>query len=154
MALVLALFADPAMTTIDDKTLAAAIELAVWFGNESARFYRDATETRDDRQLRELAEWINSKHAGVVTPWEVVQGRRAVKTVAEAEALLNRLAKAGFRALRVIPSGTKPRHEFRLAGASTSTNLAIPQESGRNVDVDIVDAPEATAFTDDGWEVA
>lgn len=154
LALVMTLFDDPDAREVDAETLTRAIRLVDWFGQEAARFYRGARESVEDRRLRELAEWIVEKRDGVVTPRELVQGRRDVKNAEEAERVLGRLAGAGYGEWRLAETATKPRREFVIAGAtgteraSTSTDSLEPRASARNVDVD------TPAVDDDGWEAA
>lgn len=169
LALVFALFEDPDAVEVSDDQLARAIALVEWFGHEAARFYRGARGAGDDGKLRDLAEWIATKHSGVVTPRELVQGRRKLKTTEEAEAAIMALIGAGYGEWRYTPTATKPRREFVLAGfaaAEPSTYTDSPESRAprENVDVDVPAYPETAAppfeppplSSDDGdeWEAA
>jgi hypothetical protein len=156
LALVFALFEDPDAVEVSDEQLARAIALVEWFGHEAARFYRGARETDDERDRRELAEWIGARRGGVVTPRELVQGRRELKTVEAAEAALAALAGAGYGDWRLTPTATKPRREFVLASyapsaLSTSTDSLESRAPRENVDVDADEVPQSEPG---GWEAA
>lgn len=157
LSLVFALFEEPDAVEVSDDQLARAIQLVDWFGHEAARFYRGARETDDERRLRELAEWIATRHDGVLTPRLLVQGRRELKTAVEAEAAINALVGAGYGEWRLTPTATKPRREFVLTGASTSTDSPESRAPRENVDVyaplpsEIESDPSNAS---DGWEAA
>ena len=129
---------------ISEQSMRAAIDLSDWFGGEAKRVYGLFVENEQDRERRELVEWITRK--GVpVTARAVQQGRRQCPTSADAEAALDDLRKAGYGDWHDIPStpkGGRPSRVFRLSTLSTSTQ---PHETGHAegfVDVDTVDAPE------------
>lgn len=161
LALVMALVEDPATLEVSDNTLARAIGLVEWFAHEAARFYRGTNEKAEDRELRELAEWIDAKRDGVVTPRELTQGRRELADVEAAEAAITRLIGAGYGDWRVTSTATKSRREFALATVlspvSTSTDSPESPAPRENVDVDTRDPAENAIGTDDsgdGWEAA
>ncbi|MEQ8848825.1 DUF3987 domain-containing protein [Botrimarina sp.] len=165
LALVLTLFDDPAATTVPDEMLAAAIGLVEWFAHEAARFYRGARESAAERELRELADWIGRRPGGAITPSALVQGRRKVATVDEAEKLIARLIDGGYGGWRRTPTATKPRVEFVLGYEEPSTNSPEPRAPRESVDVDAPAPPETRAESgsdpavdpaDDaeGWEAA
>lgn len=81
---------------VDLETIEDAIEMIQWFKQEASRLYATIDDTDDQRELREYVDWIDRKHGGECTPRQMVQGIKHIKTVAEAESEMNRLAKAGL----------------------------------------------------------
>ncbi len=106
---------------IDEAAMLSAITLSDWFGGEARRVYGLFSECEDDRQTRELVEWIRRK-GGRVTVRQVKQGHRQFASVDEAEAALQDLFRAGRGTWDVVQTSTKPRREFVLATASTYTD--------------------------------
>lgn len=155
LALILQLIDDPEAVEVSDDWLAAGIELSRWFGNEAARFYRGSRVTVQQRADEKLVAWIEAQ-GGTVSAREVQQGRRSIKTAAEAEAALDRLAAAGFGGWRPVEAGQKggrPMRRFQLTGASTSTQPRESRDPEGSVDVDTPGLAE-NAAGDDGWEAA
>ncbi|QDV72483.1 DUF3987 domain-containing protein [Botrimarina mediterranea] len=141
LALVFALFEDPDAVEVSDDQLARAITLVEWFAHEAARFYRGARETDDERRLRELADWIDTKHGGAISPRKLAQGRRDLKTVEKAEAAIAELIGAGYGEWRIKRTATKSGREFVLASfaasaPSTSTDSTKSPAPRESVDVD------------------
>jgi hypothetical protein len=137
---------------VDAASMKAGIVLAQWFKAEARRVYALLSESGDDRELRQLIEWIERK-GGSVTAREVQQGHRHYHTAQDAETALEELAKAGCGEWHDAPPGPKggrPSRVFRLSTSSTSTQPAKTRDAEGSVDVDSVDAPE-THSDDDEW---
>jgi hypothetical protein len=135
---------------IDTDSMARAVTLAHWFKGEARRVYGVLAETDEQRDRRQLADWIARK-GGAVTVRALQQGRRGYGTAEAAEAALQELAKAGLGTWEESPTtakGGRPSSVFRLPRASTSTQPTETKETGGFVDVDSVDAPEPQA---DDW---
>jgi hypothetical protein len=88
----------------DADSMRAGVILATWFKNETERVYRLLAEDKDDRNLRQAANWIEQK-GGTIRVRDLVSGRRDLKTVAEAESLLHQLVKARFGFWKQVPAG-------------------------------------------------
>lgn len=137
---------DPTLESIraiDGASVRAAVELVSWFCNEALRIYGYFHETDEERETRELVEWIE-RHGGVVTPRQVQQGWRRYKAdVADAERALIELAAAGKGHWLHVPPGDRggrPTRKFRLLLPSTVYETPLnPEKNGGSVDVDTVD---------------
>jgi hypothetical protein len=70
-ALVGQLMHNPRAEDVTGKVMQAACELAVWSGNEAARIYAALAETREQRERRELVEFIE-RRGGAVTMCETI----------------------------------------------------------------------------------
>ena len=143
---------DPGLLDVD--SMDAGIVMARWFANESRRIYSILDESDDDRVQRRLIEWIERKGGSVTVP-QVQRGHRQYHTAQEAEADLDKLAKAGFGDWHDIPPGPKggrPSREFRLPTSSMSTKPSKTRDSEGFVDIDSVDIPE-TQFDNDWGEL-
>ena len=138
----------------------AGIELAEWHKAEVRRVYSLLAESDEDRDRRNLAEWISNK-GEPVTAREVQQGHRQFKTRDEAEAALTDLYKHGWGQWESSPSGKpgRPTWRFTVHKASTvDANTLIPEENiktvdGYTVDVDTVDGQQLQPSDDDWGEV-
>ncbi len=132
---------------VDVVSMEAAIRLTTWFKNETRRVYAILSESDEDREQRQLVEWIGRK-GGAVTVRQVQQGHRQYRTADDAEAALTELVKAGYGSWHDIPPGPKggrSSREFRLSTPSTSTQPLETRELRGSVDVDTVDVPETQA---------
>jgi len=97
--------------SVSEDTMREAIELVGWFKNEAARLYASIDDTDDQRDLRDLAAWIDRKHGGQCTPSDLVRGIKAITTVEQAEAQGKLLVKAGLAEWGLVEtaSGTGPQ---------------------------------------------
>ena len=105
---------DPWKCDID--SMAAGIALAEWFKSETARIQSLLMESTDERELRQLAEWIQGR-GGTIRERDVVAGRRSVVDTSQANLLLQMLVSAGYgqwRDIRPGESGGRPTREFVL----------------------------------------
>lgn len=99
---------------IDESAMRAGIELSDWFGGEAKRVYKLFSETDDDREVRELVEWIQ-RRGGRVTVRDLMHSSRRYKPSEVAESALNKLVKLGLGEWNVdTETGGRPRREFRL----------------------------------------
>lgn len=105
---------------IDEDSLAAAIDISRWFGDEASRIYATIgarTETYEQRERRLLIRTIKSVGGGI-TPRELMRrSRRYRNSVADAEAALEVLVTAdlGFwRDRATTGKGGRPTKEFVL----------------------------------------
>ena len=102
--------------TCDSDSMQAAIALTEWFKNETQRIQTLLSESSDDRELRQLAEWIHSR-GGAVRARDLARGRRDTPSAEAAELKLLSLVNAGFGEWRPINSttvGGRPTREFVL----------------------------------------
>ena len=95
--------------TVEDAE--AAIQIAEWFSHEARRFYGCLEEEEDEKEQREILQWIRKKHPKGVTARELLMGKKHVKTTKEAKELLEDLAEAHFGKLRdrKVNSGPSPK---------------------------------------------
>lgn len=102
---------------IDEASISAGVILSRWFAGEAERLYGLFGETDDQREQRELIEWIRRK-GGTVTVRDLARSRRfAGRDHAEAE--IAKLVSAGLGSWRFIPPGEqggRPTSEFVLGG--------------------------------------
>jgi hypothetical protein len=107
---------DPA--TIDHTSMAAGIELSQWFLREAERAYSLFHETREDKETRQLAEWIERRGGAVTARDLYCQGPRQFRGKAsEAEQALDALVRAGcgvWEIPQVHQGGGRPTRVFRL----------------------------------------
>ena len=100
----------------DADSMRAGVTLATWFKDETERVYRLLAENKEDRDLRQAANWIAQK-GGTIRARDLVSGRRDIKTIAEAEALLHLLVDARFGFWKQVPAGERGGRatmEFKL----------------------------------------
>ncbi|MEZ6129905.1 MAG: YfjI family protein [Planctomycetaceae bacterium] len=103
--------------TCDGPTMKSAVTLAEWFKSETERIQTLLSETTEEREQRQLAEWIQQR-GGVIRERDIVAGRRTVKDVVQAGTLLQSLVTAGFgdwRNCSATDSGGRPTREFVLS---------------------------------------
>jgi hypothetical protein len=67
-------------------------------------------EDEDDKELRELWQWIRKKHPSGITARELQMGKKSVESATEAKKLLEELVDARFGKLRKrkVNSGPSP----------------------------------------------
>jgi hypothetical protein len=105
----------PTHGPVDRQSVAAAVELIRWFGDEAIRVYAMLEDSDEDRDLKRLADWIGRQPDGV-TARDLVRGPKPWRGNADrAEADLMRLAEDG-RVRRCPmppgPSGGRPSERF------------------------------------------
>ena len=102
--------------TCDADSMTSGITLASWFKDETQRVYRLLTESQDNRDLRQVAEWIQ-QHGGTVRARDLVSGRRDIESTEQADDLLQQLVENHFGSWRTVGSterGGRPTREFSL----------------------------------------
>jgi len=127
---------------LDAASMKAGIAITEWFKRETHRVYSILSEDDEQRDQRQLAEWIERK-GGAVTVRQVQQGQRKYRKAESAEAALNDLVSAGDGTWRNVPpgpNGGRPSRKFQL---SMSTKPSKSTEQRGFVDVDRVDNQES-----------
>lgn len=111
-------------TRITLPSLRAAIRLAEWFKAQARRVCDRFAENEEDRERRELAEWIE-RRGGSVTVRELTHGLRQYRNATDAaRAALDDLAGAGFGRWEHPapgPTGGRPSSRFHLVASVTVT---------------------------------
>jgi Protein of unknown function (DUF3987)/BT4734-like, N-terminal domain len=148
LALVGQLACDPDAKTVTGETMRAACDLARWFGNEAARIYASLAETQEQRERRELIEFIE-RRGGDVYERDVMQSFTRLKNDKPGtERELTALVKAGIGKWEPIDHGGgrgRPTRKFQLLRSSTSTQFGVlPGEMGNSVDVDSTSSQKIT----------
>jgi hypothetical protein len=114
---------DPDAGEISAEIMRKACELARWFGNEAVRIYSQLVETREQRERRELIEFIE-RRGGTVTVRDVITFYWPLKNQTErADEMLNALVKAGrgkWEPVLTTEKGGQPTRRFRLLHSSAS----------------------------------
>lgn len=103
---------------IDKQSVQAGIDLARWFGHEARRVYHRLTETTEQREERELVEWIRTKD-GPITVRDLQRGPRRYRDKPEtAKGALDRLVLQGRGRWELKPTdadhGGRPAQRFHL----------------------------------------
>lgn len=119
---------------VDARSVDAGVRLAEWYGNEALRVYGLFAETDDDRQQRDLVEWIR-RRGGTVTVRDLTRGPRQYRGDSEAaELALRELADAGIGSWDSCPAGDqggRPTQVFRLATGDTGDGDETCPHSGK-----------------------
>jgi hypothetical protein len=129
--------------SVDEISIRIGVQLADWFGHEGLRIYRILGECEEDRELRELADLVQSK-GGSMSPRELMRCRRQYDSAQGAEAALDGLAKARWGQWVVGASsdaGGRPNRRLVLfpatgSGADADKTSADPSKSEGCVSVD------------------
>lgn len=123
---------QPGVVGVD--SIEAGITLSRWFGAEAERAYGILAETRESRDRRQLAEWIE-RRGGVVTARDLTHGMRVFRERSEAaEAALAGLVAAGLGCWfepDSSPRGGRPTRAFRLFTTVTVTETPTDPENPR-----------------------
>ncbi len=109
----------PTTNAVDLASVEAAIELCCWFGREAQRVYALLSESVEEREQRELADWLRGRGDVGATARDLTKSKRRYKdTPALAEAHLRGLVKAGLATSKIeSPAG---------GGAATTRYFAVP----------------------------
>jgi hypothetical protein len=105
LALVIQLAEDPQSVEVDVEAMESGILLSNWFEGQARRIYQDLGETEEERDRREVYDWI-MKHGGSTTQRNLANGgpnrfrKRAREVLADLEAagLAKRSRQEGHRA--------------------------------------------------------
>jgi hypothetical protein len=139
LALIGQLARKPEAKVVTGDTMKAACDLARWFGNEAMRIYAELAETRDQREQRELIEFVQ-RRGGTASEREVRQCFTRLKNdKLGTDRELSALVKAGIGKWELVDHGGgrgRPTRKFRLLSSSTSTKIGNLRGETRNfVDV-------------------
>jgi hypothetical protein len=131
---------DPNAVFATRAVMEEACKLARWSGNEAARIYNELAETQEQREQRELCEFIE-RRGGAVYGREVMQSFTRLKNdKVGTERELIALVKAGLGEWEPVDHGGgrgRPARKFRLLRSSTSTQFGVSRAKTENsVDVD------------------
>jgi hypothetical protein len=140
LALVGQVARDPDAQVVTGEVMHAACDLARWFGHEAVRIYAVLAETPEQREQRELLEFLE-RRGGTARVRDLMQCYAPLKNQKEkAEAALNALATVGrgkWESIGTTATGGRPTREFRLTTPSTSTKPPdLPAKAAGCVDVD------------------
>src|SRR5262245_54628505 len=123
VALIGQLAQNPNAVLVTGDVMEAACNLARWFGLEAVRIYASLHETREQREQRNLVEFIE-RRGGNVTVRDLITYCWSLKNQRDkAEQQLNALVKAGrgkWDAVLTTPKGGQPTKKFRLLHSSAS----------------------------------
>jgi hypothetical protein len=112
----------PTAGLVDRQSVASAVTLVRWFGDEAIRAY--AMLATPDSDLDRLADWIGRQHDGV-TERDLVRGPKPWRgNAGRAEADLMRLVEDGRATRRPMPpgpSGGRPSERFVLTANPRDT---------------------------------
>jgi 5S rRNA maturation endonuclease (ribonuclease M5) len=146
-ALVSQLAHDQRAEVVTGAVMQVACDLARWSGRESARIYDVLAETQEQREQRELVDFIERRD-GCVTTRDAMQNYWPLRNDRdEAERQLTALVKKGFGKWEDSRSAGRgrPTRRFRLLRTSTSTEMANSRGKSANcVDVDAPSRQENT----------
>ena len=110
---------------VDAKSLKAGVSLSRWFGAEAQRIYALMAETTEEREQRDVADWIGRRPGAEATARVLAHGLRRFRNDTEsAEEFLKDLAEAGFGRLEEVEPGLKggrPTVRFRVYPPVTVT---------------------------------
>lgn len=131
-----------APTGVGVEAVQSGITLARWFSDETKRIYSVLDETDEQREVRELVDYLRQR--GMITSRDLARGpRRYRHNVDLAEAELQRLVTGGLGTWVEQPSadGGRPTRAFCLNSLRTGDETpAIPEEKQG-----FVATPSATA---------
>jgi hypothetical protein len=123
LALVGQVARDPDVEIVTSEVMAAACNLARWFGTEAIRIYATMSETPEQAEQRRLVEFIERRD-GAATVRDVMRSLH-IETAEQADQTLNALVKAGRgKWVEVHPAGRgRPTRKFQLHRAATVTQI-------------------------------
>ena len=117
LALVGQLARNPNAEIVTGDTMKAACDLAEWFGREGVRIYASLSETQEQRERRELVEFIE-RRGGAVYERDVMQSFTRLKNnKAGTERELTALVNDGLGKWEPVPTtekGGRPARKFQL----------------------------------------
>lgn len=117
---------------IDADSMQAGITLARWFGNEARRVHDMLHETDEQRDQRQLTEWIQAR-GGRTSVRDLMQHKFRYRTADLARADLEKLVAAKLGRWERMETAGRPAEEFVL---NTSTEVTEPPGSVASADVD------------------
>ncbi len=112
--------------SIDAESMSAGIDLARWFGLEARRVHATFAETDEEREQRELIDWIR-RRGGRTSVREMMSRRWRCRSSAEAvRQELQVLVKAGVGLWEQVATEGRSREDFVLIGEQ---HQRIPDDS-------------------------
>jgi len=140
---------------VDDQDIQAGVRVAEWYAGEAFRVYGLFGESDEDRDRREIVEFIR-RHGGTVTARDLMRSSRKYGTADQAEAVLQDLASAGLGSFDVSqpgPDGGRPVRRFTLVDAvDVDTTTKNTGEKGV-VSTSTVSTGQESEFSDELEEV-
>jgi hypothetical protein len=151
LALVGQLARDPNAQIVNGEVMQAACDLARWSGREAVRIYATLVETQEQREARELCEFVE-RRGGAVYEREVMQSFTRLKNdKLGVERELTALVKAERGKWEPVEHGGgpgRPTRKFRLFMLSTSTQFSNSRgKTGNSVDVDDPNSQKITPIS-------
>jgi hypothetical protein len=122
-ALIGQLTCNPSAEEVSGEVMQAACDLSRWSGKETARIYAQLAETPEQREMRELSEFV-TRVGGAATVRDTKRGcwRFRNKSSEEIERRYERMRKAQlgeWQPVPTTPKGGQPTRKFVLFQAST-----------------------------------
>ncbi len=117
---------------VDEVSIAAAVTITRWFGQETKRIYGMLSESDEERQQRRLLDLIRSKD-GRITVRQLMQAARQYRDSAE-------MAKSALTELVDIGWGRWEQVQAGLDGGRPSSIFVLIEDNGGNKTLD--DRPE------------
>jgi hypothetical protein len=119
-----------ALQEIGESSLRAGIKLAEWFADEALRVYQTIRLTREEREQRDLVEWIHA-HGGRITARELRESCKGrYPTSADAEAALAELVEAGLGKWEPNLSGAQGGRPTQTFVLTLPRNPETPENCG------------------------
>jgi len=113
---------DRKMVTL--ATMEEAIQIVEWCKAESIRCFQLFGECETVHEFRHIRNWIEQRKDGSIVVRDLLHGmRHRFKTSADAETVLNEMAKAGFGAWQRVPprpDGGRPTRRFSVISHTTT----------------------------------
>lgn len=122
---------DSSLKCIGPDAMGRAIEVTEWFKRHGRRTYAILAETHNQRQRRELVDWIRARGGGVTERDLYTMLKRRYPDQASASAALDDLRKhrlGDWEFPKPGPKGGQPKRQFRLFDAPVEATLTGPQE--------------------------
>jgi hypothetical protein len=136
------------LARVDEASIAAGVLMARWFGDEARRVYAVLSEDDDDRDTRQLVEWIE-RRGGAVTARDLTKGIRVYRGDPDAaERALSALVDAGYGHWEPNSVG-RPTRRFRPF--STVTVTETPVNAGKDEGYGDGDTGDTATDAGDGW---
>jgi Protein of unknown function (DUF3987)/VirE N-terminal domain len=141
LALIGQLASNPNARTVTGEVMAAACDLARWFGSEAVRIYASMAETREQREQRKLIEFVESR-GDTASVREIMQGYWPLKNQREKTeqqlAALERTGMGKWEPVGTTAKGGRPTRKFQLLTRIYSTKPApLRGEPASSVDVEV-----------------
>jgi hypothetical protein len=108
---------------VDETSVEAGIILSDWFGTEAKRVYKLFVESDDDREIRQLVEWIQ-RRGGCVTARDLQRGPQKYKPSGVAEKALQHLVDLRYGTWEIESTATNKKRVFQLSLAGDSDTFA------------------------------